>query len=192
VKEPFAVLNADDYYGRHAFQAMGEHLTHLPGLQSTAYAMVGFQLRNTLSEHGHVSRAVCEADPAGKLLKVVERLKIFKKGTGAEYEDEAGGRHPLTGEELVSMNIWGFTPALFNQLESLWTGFLREKGGEEKSEFLIPKVVDDLITRGQASVQVLPTPDNWFGLTYPEDRERVQAAIRKMMSEGLYPKNLWA
>jgi dTDP-glucose pyrophosphorylase len=192
VREPFAVLNADDYYGRRSFQTMGEYLTRLPGPQSTAYSMVGFQLLKTLSEHGHVSRAVCQADPAGKLQKVVERLKVFKKGTGAEYEDEAGGRHPLTGAELVSMNFWGFTPALMTQLETLWAAFLRERGGEEKSEFLIPKAVDDLITRGQATVQVLPTPDSWFGLTYPEDRERVQAAMENRVAEGLYPENLWA
>ncbi len=192
VREPFAVLNADDYYGRHSFQAMGEYLTRLPGPPSTAYAMVGFQLRNTLSEHGHVSRGVCQADPSGKLQKVVERLKVFKKGAGAEYEDEAEGRFSLTGAELVSMNLWGFTPALFGPLETLWVTFLREKGGVEKSEFLIPQAVDDLITRGQATVQVLPTPDSWFGLTYPEDRERVQAAMGQLVSEGHYPENLWA
>ncbi len=191
VKEPFAVLNADDYYGQHTFQVMAEYLKTIPSPESTAFAMVAFCLRHTLSEHGHVSRALCEADPARKLQKVVERLKVFKKGEGAEYEDETGGRHPLSGNELVSMNIWGLTPSVFPQLGGLFEEFLKEKGQEEKSEFLIPKAIDQLITRKRAEVKILPTPDSWFGLTYPEDHEQAKVSISQLVSKGVYPENLW-
>ena len=191
VQEPFAVLNADDFYGRRTFQVMADYLKNITHLQSTSYAMVGFHLRHTLSEHGHVSRGVCEADNTGKLKGVVEMLRVFKKGEAAEYQDESGARHPLTGDELVSMNIWGFTPSLFPLLGVMFKDFLAEKGKEEKSEFLIPKAVDQLIKGKKAEVNILSTPEAWFGLTYPEDRESASAALRKMVGEGIYPENLW-
>jgi hypothetical protein len=191
VQEPFAVLNADDFYGRQTFQVMADYLTSLSTLESTSYAMVGYRLANTLSEHGHVSRALCEADPNGKLRTILERLKIFKKGEGAEYEDPTGTRYPLSDNELVSMNIWGLTPAVFAQLGGLFVEFLKEKKGEETSEFLIPKAIGLLIAQKQAVVNILPTPDTWFGLTYPEDRKKATVSIGRLVSEGVYPENLW-
>jgi NDP-sugar pyrophosphorylase family protein len=190
--EPFAVINADDYYGLRTFQVMADFLKNIRDFQSTDYAMVGFQIAHTLSDHGSVSRALCESDGGGKLKKIVERLKVRKTKGGAEYLDGAGDAHALAGNELVSMNIWGFTPKVFQQLGGLLQEFLAENGREEKSEFLIPKVIDLLISRKLAEVKILPTPDSWFGLTYPQDREQAQASIRRLISEGVYPENLWA
>lgn len=191
VREPFAVINADDYYGRQTFQAMADHLKEIRDLRSTDYAMVGFQIAHTLSDHGTVSRALCEPDGQGKLGKIVERLKVSKTKGGAEYRDEEGVAHSLVGNELVSMNIWGFTPAIFPQLGGLFQEFLTEKGQEDKSEFLIPKAIGLLISGKLAEVKILPTPDSWFGLTYPQDREQAQASISRLISEGVYPQNLW-
>lgn len=192
VPEPFAVINADDYYGRQTFQAMADHLKEIRDLRSTDYSMVGFQIAHTLSDHGTVSRALCEPDNEGKLGKIVERLKVSKTKGGAVYLDEAGVAHSLVGNELVSMNIWGFTPAIFPQLRGLFQEFLAEKGQEDKSEFLVPKAIGLLISRKQAEVKILPTPDSWFGLTYPQDREQARASISRLISEGVYPQNLWA
>lgn len=191
VQEPFAVLNADDFYGRQTFQVMADHLTSLSTLESTSYAMVGFPLANTLSEHGHVSRALCEADYDGNLKKIVERIKVRKTRGGAEYLDEKGMGHPLRVDELVSMNIWGLTPAVFRQFGDLLGNFLREQGDTENSEFLIPKAIDLLIAQKRAEVKILPTSDSWFGLTYPEDRKQAEVSIRRLVSEGVYPEDLW-
>jgi UTP-glucose-1-phosphate uridylyltransferase len=191
VQEPFAVLNADDFYGRQTFQVMADHLTSLSTLESTSYAMVGFPLANTLSEHGHVSRALCEVDQNGNLQKIVERIKVRKTQGGAEYLDEKEMGHPLRGDELVSMNIWGLTPAVFRQFGDLLGNFLREQGDMENSEFLIPKAIDLLIAQKRAEVKILPTSDSWFGLTYPEDRKQAEVSIRRLVSEGVYPEDLW-
>ena len=190
VNEPFAVLNADDYYGPHTFQVMGDFLKNVRDLQSTHYAMVGYKLANTLSEFGTVSRGLCEADLEGDLKKIVERLKVRKTTSGAEYLDETGKAHALKGNELVSMNIWGCTPAIFPQLGDLLRNFLSQQGDVEKSEFLIPKAIDLLIHQKQVVVKILPTHDSWFGLTYPEDREQAKVSIKRLISEGVYPENL--
>jgi UTP-glucose-1-phosphate uridylyltransferase len=191
VHEPFAVLNADDYYGPHTFQVMGDFLKNIREIQSIHYAMVGYKLANTLSEFGTVSRGLCEADPEGDLKKIVERLKVRKTASGAEYLDETGRAHALKGDELVSMNIWGCTPAIFPQLENLLRNFLSQHGDVEKSEFLIPKAIDLLIHQKQVVVKILPTRDSWFGLTYPEDREQAKVSISRLISERVYPENLW-
>ncbi len=190
VHEPFAVLNADDYYGPHTFQVMGDFLKNIREIQSTHYAMVGYKLANTLSEFGTVSRGLCEADLEGDLKKIVERLKVRKTQAGAEYLDETGA-HALKGDELVSMNIWGCTPAIFHQLENLLRNFLSQQGDVEKSEFLIPKAIDLLIHQKQVVVKILPTRDSWFGLTYPEDREQAKVSISRLISEKVYPEDLW-
>ena len=191
VHEPFAVLNADDYYGPHTFQVMGDFLKNIREIQSIHYAMVGYKLANTLSEFGTVSRGLCEADLEGDLKKIVERLKVRKTASGAEYLDETGRAHALKGDELVSMNIWGCTPAIFPQLENLLRNFLAQQGDVEKSEFLIPKAIDLLIHQKQAVVKILPTHDSWFGITYPEDREQAKVSISRLISERVYPENLW-
>jgi hypothetical protein len=171
---------------------MASHLQKAKKLNQASYAMVGFKLKNTLSEFGTVSRGVCEVSKDGHLKKVVERLKIEKAAGKICYLDEGGTKHPLKGTETVSMNFWGFTPKIFDQLGESLDVFLAEKGREEKAELLIPRVVDDLVQAKAARVKVLKTPDSWFGLTYPDDKSRVYEAIHKMVFKKVYPENLWA
>lgn len=182
VQEPFAAINADDFYGRESFQVMADFL-RAGGLD---YAMIGYTLRNTLSEHGSVSRGVCECDGDGMLRAVVELTKVEKRGYGAQAGDRA-----LSGDELVSMNFWGFTPALFPQLREQFTAFLRRNGQELKSESYIPTTVNELVAAGAARVKVLRTPSSWFGITYKEDKPQVIASILKLVAAGEYPSQLW-
>lgn len=185
IREPFAMINADDFYGADSFRVLGRHLQTTP-TGSTDYSMVGFTLRDTLSDHGTVARGVCRVDEAGKLLGIVEMLKIEKTATGARQGDTL-----LTGDEPVSMNFWGFTPALFDQLQAALERFLREHGQEEKSELLIPSVINELVTQGRASCRVLRTTSRWFGVTYKEDRPIVIENIRRLIAQGVYPSSLW-
>ena len=186
IHEPFAAINADDFYGAGSFQALAAHLRS----ESSDYAMVGYVLRNTLSEHGSVARGICQTGPGGLLQSVAEITSIEKDGNGAKY---GGGEvHRLKGDEIVSMNFWGFTPALFGQLREQFTNFLKNHEREEKSEFYIPAAVNALIRSGQARVKVLPTPDLWFGVTYREDRPRVVESIRRLVEQRAYPAKLWA
>ncbi len=191
IREPFTVINADDYYGRNSYEVLLQGLQNVKDSQKTDYFMVGFQLKNTLSENGTVSRGICEVGPDGYLLKVVERLKIAKDGDKAKCLDEGIENRVLTGLETASMNMWGFTPEIFNQLENLFEKFLAEKGQEEKSEFLIPRVVDQLLAEKKATVKVLSTKDPWFGITYPEDKAAVRESIGKLIRKGFYPEKLW-
>ncbi len=191
IHEPFAVINADDYYGRNSYEVLREALQKLKDAGGTDYLMVGFQLNKTLSENGTVSRGVCEVGPDGYLQRVIERLKIQKDGEHAKCMDEGMEAGFLTGLEIVSMNMWGFTPALFPQLEILFLKFLAAKGQEEKSEFLIPRVVDGLLAEKRATVRVLSTRDSWFGITYPEDKASVRESIARLIRDGFYPENLW-
>ncbi|HUJ70720.1 MAG TPA: sugar phosphate nucleotidyltransferase [Verrucomicrobiae bacterium] len=183
VHEPFAAINADDFYGRDSFQVMADFLR----AGRTDYAMVGYTLRNTLSEHGSVSRGVCVCDPDGYLQAVTELTKIEKHGRGAQAEGRV-----LSGDEPVSMNFWGFTPALFPQLRERFEEFLRRSGHELKSECYIPTTVNELVAAGTARVKVLRTPASWFGVTYQEDKPRVTAGIRQLIARGDYPEKLWA
>lgn len=187
VHEPFAVINADDFYGTHSFRTLAEQLDS----GSTDYAMVGFVLRNTLSEFGSVSRGVCQVGTAGFLENIVELTKIESRDSSIQYTDKSGQPRSLSGEEIVSLNLWGFTPAVFGQLEEEFTSFLKQRGQEEAAEFFISSVVDRLIAAGTARVKVLPTPDSWFGITYREDRPRVVEAIRRLVERGIYPERLW-
>jgi NDP-sugar pyrophosphorylase family protein len=181
--EPFAAINADDFYGRESFQILADFLRAGSG----DHAMVGYTLRNTLSEHGSVSRGVCECDAAGYLRAVVELTKIEKQGRGAQAE----GRD-FSGDELVSMNFWGFTPTLFPQLRERFEAFLRRGGQELKSESYIPTTVNELVASGAARVKVLGTPASWFGVTYKEDKPHVTASIRQLIARGDYPEKLQA
>ena len=191
VHTPFAVINADDFYGRDSYATLGRYLAALAN-DSTAYAMVGFTLKNTLSEHGTVARGVCQTDAAGKLTDIQELTKIAKLAAGAEHRGEDGKIVALTGEEPVSMNMWGFTPAIFPQLEADFRAFLATRGSELKSESYIPMSVGSLIREGRASCQVLRSDSAWFGVTYREDKPVVQASIARQVSSGAYSSPLWA
>ena len=186
---PFAVVNADDYYGRDSLKKIASFLTGGGGPND--YAMVGYTLKNTLSEYGTVARGVAECDEHMFLTRVVERKKIEKTATGVRYLDADGTPHALTGNELVSMNLWGFEPSIFGFLESQFAKFLAEHGHEKNSEMYIPSVVDQLVTSGRAAVKVLHTEDPWFGVTYRADKSIATACIRKLTDEGVYPERLW-
>ena len=152
--------------------------------------MVGFELMKTLSEHGHVARGVCKTDSAGHLLEVVERTKIEKTADGAKFTDEKGIVTNLAGNEIASMNMWGFTPSLFGYLDEQFSEFLKNNIGNLKSEFFIPTVVSTLINSKKAKVKVLPSRDQWFGVTYKEDKPVVVENVRKLISAGVYPEKL--
>ena len=187
IKEPFAAINADDFYGQQAYKLLANYLTS----GSSDYAMVGFILKNTLSDFGSVARGVSHTDAADYLTSVVEMMKIERDGAAAKNTDAEGNITRLTGDEAVSMNFWGFTPAVFPQLKTKFTEFLKKSGGELKSECYIPSTVNDLVIAGQAKVKVLRTNDSWFGVTYREDRPMVVESIRKLIARGDYPEKLW-
>jgi UTP-glucose-1-phosphate uridylyltransferase len=191
VKEPFTVINADDFYGSNAFKLISGYLTR-PDAGETDYSMVGYILRNTVSENGFVSRGVCKADENDMLINVEEYLKIEKDGDAAIHIKPDGSTEAMSGEEIVSMNFWGFQHGIFSQLEKMFQKFLAEKGSELKSEFFIPFVVDDMIKSGKASVKVLKTNDKWYGVTYQEDKEPVKAGIKALIDRGDYPEKLWS
>jgi len=187
INEPFAAINADDFYGRQAYKLLADHLTS----GSTDYAMVGFILKNTLSDFGSVARGVSRTDANGCLTSVVEMMKIERDGTAAKNTDAEGKITQLSGEESVSMNFWGFTPALFPQIKTKFIEFLTRSGAELKTECYIPSTVNDLVVAGQSKVKVLRTNDSWFGVTYREDRPMVVESIRKLIARGDYPEKLW-
>lgn len=187
VQEAFAVINADDFYGATSFRTLGAHLRS----GSADYAMVGFVLRNTLSEFGSVARGVCRVDPEGFLENVTEMTHIEKDGERARHTDAAGQAHRLSGDEIVSLNMWGFLPSLFPRLEEEFSEFLRHHGHEPKAEFYIPSAVNKMLETGQARVKVLRTPDHWFGITYRQDRDSVLAGLNKLITRGEYPARLW-
>ncbi len=191
VKEPFAVINADDFYGKSGFAQLGKALSETT--DASQFYMVGFPIKNTLSEFGSVSRGICELDENSNLKEVVERTKIESIGGGrAVFTDDNGEKVELCGEEISSMNFWGFMPSLFDGMGQMFREFLAEHGQELKSEFYIPFVVAEMIHAGKASVKVLPSADSWFGVTYREDKPRVQADIKALIDVGVYPENLFA
>lgn len=187
IKEPFAAINADDFYGQQAYKILAQHLNS----GTPDYAMVGFILRNTLSQFGSVARGVSRVDGNAYLTNIVEMMKIEPDGNGAKNTEADGKITKLTGDEAVSMNFWGFTPTLFPQLRARFTEFLTKSGQEQKSECYIPATVGELVTGGQAKVKVLRTNDSWFGVTYREDRPRVVESIQALIKRGEYPAKLW-
>lgn len=189
VDEPFAVINADDFYGKGAFEVIGSFLSNLDN-SSKNYCIVGYQVKNTLSEFGSVSRGVCETDTEGNLTGITERTKIFQKDGGIVFEEE-GNETPLAEDQAVSMNLMGFAPSAFDYYNKYFTNFLEQKGNEEKSEFYMPFVLNELIATNEATVKVVPCTERWFGVTYKEDRPNVVAEIQKLIDEGVYPSNLW-
>jgi len=189
IHEPFAVINADDFYGRESFEVLAKFLVSVDGKKGQ-YCMVGYRVCNTLSENGSVSRGVCATDVDGCLTDVVERTKIEKKGDTIVFTED-GVDTPLEPNTPVSMNMWGFTPEYFQYSDDAFRRFLQEKGQELKSEFYIPTLVNDLILAGKASCRVLDTPSKWFGVTYSEDRPQVVAKIQQLIDAGEYPAKLF-
>ncbi len=187
INEPFAVINADDFYGAEGYQVLANHLQS----GSPDYAMVGFVLRNTLSDFGSVARGVSKADGNGYLETVVELTSVVRDGNAAKNTDPAGNVTNLTGDELVSMNMWGFNPGIFPKLRERFQAFLEHSGNELKSEHYVPAAVNELVSSGQARVKVLSTNDAWFGVTYREDRPRVVDSIATLIQKGKYPSKLW-
>ena len=189
IHEPFAVINADDFYGKESFQVLADFLRSVEGKQGE-YCMVGYRVCNTLSENGSVSRGVCTTDTNGHLTDVVERTKIEEKN-GTIVFTEDGKDTPLDPHTPVSMNMWGFTPEYFAYSEQAFKQFLDQKGQELKSEFYIPTLVNQLITEGKATCKVLDTPSKWFGVTYSEDRPQVVMKINQLIAAGEYPAKLF-
>jgi NDP-sugar pyrophosphorylase family protein len=187
IREPFAAINADDFYGAESYRLLAQHLR--PNVDD--YAMIGFILRNTLSEFGSVARGICRVDRDDSLEGVVELTSIERQGGEIRNTDAEGRVTPLTGDEAVSMNMWGFTPRIFPQLRERFESFLRANSGDLKRECYIPSTVNELVAAGQARVKVLRTHDSWFGVTYREDHPRVVESIRSLIRAGAYPERLW-
>lgn len=190
VRAPFAAINADDFYGQEAFQVMAAFLRGL-GTGDLSYSLVGYDLETTLSEHGTVARGVCDVDGTGYLKGIVERTRIERSADGIVYQDDKGRQTPFHGRETVSMNFWGFTPTFFGFAAEAFERFVREKADDPKVELYIPLVVNDLIKTGRARVQVLPSGQKWFGVTYKDDKPMVVAELKKLVDAGLYPSPLW-
>ncbi len=188
VNEPFAVINADDYYGRDAFHKAYAFLT--TACNDSTFALLGYELQKTLSENGSVSRGVCTADANNNLTEINERTKIYREDGQIVYEDDHG-KTPLPGTSLVSMNYFCFSPAFIDMCENMFTEFLAAKGQELKSEFFIPYAANEFIQSGKGVLKVLPTSAQWFGVTYKEDAPGVQAAISQLVADKVYPASLW-
>ncbi|MCU6766513.1 MAG: sugar phosphate nucleotidyltransferase [Blautia sp.] len=192
---PFVVINADDFYGSHAFQVAYDYLTtHQDEEGIYRYMMVGYRLENTLTDNGHVARGVCEMDAQGYLADIHERTHIEKRGNGAAYtEDEGKTWIPISGDATVSMNMWGFSESILGELQSRFSAFLEEnlKKNPLKCEYFLPFVVDELLKEGRATVAVEKSQDKWFGVTYKEDKPMVMAAIQNLKDQGVYPAHLW-
>ncbi len=189
VDEPFAVINADDFYGQRAYQLLYDHLAHEE--DENTYALVGFALRNTLSEFGTVARGVCNVDAEHYLRSVVELTAIERDGERAINTAPDGSKMSLTGDEWVSMNMWGFSPTLMGHLEAGFETFLRNSGNELKAEFFLPAAVDGLIHSNTVRTRVLPSPDSWFGVTYQDDKPHVIRSVQELIAKGIYPERLW-
>ena len=191
IREPFAVINADDFYGQDSFRVLAKALTDMEG-KTGEYCMVGFRVGNTLSESGEVSRGVCHISDDGFLTTVTERHHIMRRDGGAvSFLDESGDAIVLDDNALVSMNMWGFTPDYFEYSKKAFVEFLSEHGNDLKTEFYIPSMVNELITRGAASVKVYDTTSSWFGVTYAADKPSVMANVAKLVEEGVYPNKLF-
>ncbi len=189
IHEPFAVINADDFYGKESYQVLADFLRSVEG-KKNQYCMIGYRVANTLSENGSVSRGVCTTDAEGHLTDVVERTQIEDKN-GTIVFTENGIDTPLDPHTPVSMNMWGFTPEYFEYSEQAFRDFLAHKGQELKSEFYIPTLVNQLIGEGKATCKVLDTPSKWFGVTYSEDRPQVVLKINQLIKAGEYPAKLF-
>ncbi len=191
---PFAVINADDYYGQQAFGMIYDFLASHEDNEKYQYTMVGYLLENTLTENGHVARGVCETDGNGKLTEITERVRIEKRADGPAFtEDEGKTWTGLEGDTIVSMNMWGFTGSMLREIDCRFTAFLKDNLEKNplKCEYFLPFVVDELIREGKAEVTVLKSRDRWYGVTYKEDKPVVVNAIQALKDQGRYPQKLW-
>ena len=189
VQEPFAAINADDFYGKDAFRKAYQFL--LNDCDEKTFALLGYELGNTLSEHGSVSRGVCEVDSNNNLVQIVERLKVYEEGGKIVYEDGDGSKHEIPERFKASMNFWCFHPSLFNFLESEFSEFLKQNINSPKAEFLIPQSADRFIKTGKGVIKVIPTAAQWFGVTYKEDAPVVKRRLDELVKDGAYPPSLW-
>jgi len=193
VDEPFVSLNADDYYGKSAFVSAAQFLAQpTPPESSPCYCVVGYPVLQTLSEHGPVARGICELDDQGYLRTLVERKRVEKVGDTGRFLDEQGGAIALRGDEAVSMNMMGFTPAVFPQLERHFARFLEQHVRTADSELVIPTVVDQIVREGSARMRVLTSRDSWFGVTYAKDKPEAVESIRRMIDRKEYPSPIWS
>jgi hypothetical protein len=194
ISTPFAVINADDFYGAGSYAALADCLRAAEDRDGVGdYCLLGYVLRNTLSDHGHVARGVCTADAAGFLTDIHERTRIEKHGDGARFSED-GGRTwtDLSPDSLVSMNMWGFTPGFLDALDRRFPVWLERNSSEPKAEFFVPVVVGEMVGEGCARARVLPTDEKWFGVTYRDDAPAVKAAVRDLVAAGVYPRKLWS
>jgi Nucleotidyl transferase len=188
VKEPFAVINADDYYGVDAFVKAADFLNNK--CDDKHYAIIGYELERTLSDHGSVSRGVCEVDDEQNLVSIKERTKIYKEDGVITYEDE-GGKHTVPSDSSVSMNFWCFDPALFTSTQELFLDFVKKNTENIKAEFFIPIIAEDFMDNQGGHISVIPTSSQWFGVTYKEDAPVVKASVHKLVADEVYPPSLW-
>lgn len=199
IHEPFCVINADDYYGKEGFKKVHDYMVNQMNANSDGAAngkydmcMAGFILKNTLSENGGVTRGVCTVDGNSNLTNVTETFEIeMQKDGSITAVNEDGSPAHATADQLVSMNLWGLPPKFMDEIEKEFTGFLKERGTELKSEYLLPTIINNSIEKGNGTVKVLESKDKWFGVTYHEDKEYVVGSIRKLVESGVYPKNLY-
>jgi NDP-sugar pyrophosphorylase family protein len=189
VKEPFAVINADDFYGRESFQKAFDFLQN--ECSEDVYALLGYELAKTLSTYGSVSRGVCEVDKNNNLVAINERVKIYRENGEMVYEEADGSKHPVPEDAKASMNFWCFHPSLFDFIRKGFTAFLEAHIQEAKSEYLIPFVADQWIKAGKGVIKVIPTSAQWFGVTYKEDAPIVQKSLSEQVKSGEYPEGLW-
>jgi len=191
INGPFAVINADDFYGRGAFESLADYYKDWTSERSNDYCMVGYRVANTLSEFGAVSRGVCQPDSDSFLVDVVERTHIERQQTGIVFKNEKEQFVAIPDDTFVSMNFWGFTPSFFGFLNKGFESFIQKNAENLKAEFYIPSVVNELIKSQQATVRILHCDEKWFGMTYKEDRPIVVKSIRELIRMGVYPENLW-
>ncbi len=191
IKEPFAVINADDFYGASSYAELSSFLADHKDTAPASFAMVGYELRATLSEAGAVNRGVCECTPDGWLERITEVEKIHKDGQDGLVENEDGSKTRVDGTTPVSMNLWGFTPALIDDLQRRFTAFMQENSTSEKAEFYLPAAVQGMMDDNLAQVKVLSSRDAWCGVTNPDDLQRVRDKIASMIANGKYPDKLW-
>lgn len=188
VKEPFAVINADDFYGRDAFEKAASFLRN--DCNEATYAIIGYSLAGTLSDHGTVSRGVCDVDSEKKLVAINERTNIFRRD-GVIYFDENGKESSLDAGSYVSMNFWCFHPSVFDFTAGLFREFIEKRGSELKSEFFIPIIADAFIRENKGEIRIIPTDASWFGVTYKEDAPLVKENLGKLINSGIYPERIW-
>jgi dTDP-glucose pyrophosphorylase len=189
IHEPFGVINADDYYGVESFKILRDFLVN--DTNPNSYCIVGYKMKNTLSDHGHVNRGVCKVGGDGFLKNIVETRQIEKTSSGAQAPMENEGMEKFTGEEVVSMNLWGFKPSCYRFLGEEFRNFINEKGMDLKSELDIPTSIDKFVKSGQVSIKILMSNERWFGVTYREDKPYVVESISSMISKGIYPDKIY-